>query len=260
MTDLKPARARLISSLRLSDRIPALPTLSESRSPHETGATSVLRPIVFGANDGLVSNLALVMGVAGANPPSSVIVLAGISGLLAGAFSMAVGEYISVKSQRELLDYQLAFERKQIRETPDQEREILVQAYRSRGMTDDDASRFADHVFADPDHAATLMLFEEVGLDARSIGSPIAAAGSSFIAFTIGALIPLVPYLLLQGATAFATSLVASLIALAVLGFGISRLTQRPAVYSSVRQVLLGGAAAAVTFAVGTIVGVEAGV
>ena len=187
------------------------------------------------------------------------IVLAGVAGLLAGAFSMAVGEFISVRSQRELLDHQLAFERTQIRDTHDQEREILARVYQGRGFTAEEASHFVDRVFADQEHAATLLIFEEVGLDARSIGSPTAAAASSFVAFTIGALVPLIPYLLLAGGTAFATSLGASLAALALLGYGISRLTHRPQLYASVRQVLLGGAAAAVTYAVGTLIGVQAG-
>jgi VIT1/CCC1 family predicted Fe2+/Mn2+ transporter len=249
-----------VRAIRFWDRTPSLAPLPEEQpSPHETKANAVLRPAVFGANDGLVSNLALVMGVAGANPAPGIIVLAGVAGLLAGAFSMAVGEYISVRSQRELLDHQLAFERAQIRDTPDKEREILNRAYQGRGFTADEASRFVKRVFADPEHAATLLIFEEVGLDARSIGSPVAAAASSFVAFVFGALVPLIPYLLLGGPTAFATSLGASLGALALLGYGISRLTHRPPLYASVRQVLLGGSAAAVTFAVGTLIGVQAG-
>ena len=249
---------------RFWTRIPFLSPLANppadgEASPHETQANAVLRPIVFGANDGLVSNLALVMGVAGANPAPGVIVLAGVAGLLAGAFSMAVGEFISVQSQRELLDHQLAFEREQIRDTPEQEREILSRVYRRRGFTNEEAAHFVDRVFADPEHAAKLLIFEEVGLDARSIGSPAAAAASSFVAFTIGALVPLIPYVLLAGGTAFGTSLGASLAALALLGYGISRLTHRPPLYASVRQVFLGAAAAAVTFAVGTIIGVQTG-
>jgi vacuolar iron transporter family protein len=245
---------------RFWTRIPALVGLSDRpATPHETQANSVLRPVVFGANDGLVSNLALVMGVAGANPAPGVIVLAGVAGLLAGAFSMAVGEYISVRSQRELLDHQLAFEREQIRNSPDQEREILERAYRSRGFTQEEAARFVGRVFKDTEQAATLLIFEEVGLDARSIGSPVAAAGSSFAAFTVGAIVPLVPYILLSGGAAFGTSLGLSLGALAVLGFGISRLTHRPPAFVSVRQVLLGAAAAAVTYAVGALIGVQAG-
>ena len=247
-------------SPRVWDRIPFLAQLwADPASPHETRANAVLRPAVFGANDGLVSNLALVMGVAGAHPAPGVIVLAGVAGLLAGAFSMAVGEYISVRSQRELLEHQLAFERTQIRDTPDQEREILNRVYQGRGFTADEAAHFVDRVFADPEHAATLLIFEEVGLDARSIGSPAAAAGSSFVAFVVGALVPLIPYLLFAGAMAFGTSLGVSLGALALLGYGISRLTHRPPLYASVRQVLLGGSAAAVTYAVGALIGVQVG-
>jgi VIT1/CCC1 family predicted Fe2+/Mn2+ transporter len=230
-------------------------SLPDATAAHETRASSVLRPIVFGANDGLVSNLALVMGVAGANPEPGIIVLAGIAGLLAGAFSMGVGEYISVQSQRELLDFQVAFQRKQLREAPEQERAILKRLYTERGFTPERADEFTDAVFADEDHAVRLLIFEEVGLDARSIGSPLAAGGSSFVAFTGGALVPLLPFLLASGPTAFWGSIVVSLAALAVLGYGIARLTRRPIVLSALRQMALGGAAAAVTYAVGRLLG-----
>jgi vacuolar iron transporter family protein len=233
-----------------------LPDASEA---HETAANAVLRPIVFGANDGLVSNLALVMGVAGANPAPGIIVLAGIAGLLAGAFSMAVGEFISVQSQRELLDYQVAFQRKQIREAADQERAILTRIYRERGYPEADLGLLVSAVFDDPENAVRTMIFEEVGLDERSIGSPLSAAVGSFFAFTLGAFVPLLPYLLLSGSTAFGLSLGLSLSALAVLGMGIGRMTRRPLGYTAVRQVLLGGIAAAVTYAVGTLIGVQAG-
>jgi VIT1/CCC1 family predicted Fe2+/Mn2+ transporter len=231
-------------------------SLPDATAPHETKANGVLRPVVFGANDGLVSNLALVMGVAGADPEPGVIVLAGIAGLLAGAFSMGVGEYISVQSQRELLNFQLAFQRKQLKEAPEQERAILAASYRKRGFSDEEADRFAEIVMRDPEHAMSLLIFEEVGLDDRSIGSPITAAIGSFLAFTLGALIPLVPYLLASGGIAFTASLLASLAALAVLGTGIAMLTRRPAWYGAIRQVALGGIAAAVTYAVGSLLGV----
>ncbi len=233
-------------------------SLPEASAPHETRANSVLRPVVFGANDGLVSNLALVMGVAGANPQPGIIVLAGVAGLIAGAFSMGVGEYISVQSQRELLDYQVAFQRKQLREAPEQERTILARIYSERGFSDEETKRFVDAVFSDPDHAVRLLIFEEVGLDVRSIGSPLTAAFGSFVAFTSGAFVPLLPYLLGSGAPAFAASLLVSLAALGVLGTAIAILTRRPAWYCAARQVLLGGVAAAVTYAVGLAIGVSA--
>ena len=199
------------------------------------------------------------MGVAGANPAPGIIVLAGVAGLIAGAFSMAVGEFISVQSQRELLDYQVAFQRKQLREAEDQERAILARIYRERGFSAEEADRFVEAVFEEPEHAVRMMIFEEVGLDERSIGSPLSAAVGSFLAFTLGAFVPLLPYLLWSGGTAFGLSLGLSLGALALLGLGIGRMTRRPLLYTAVRQVLLGGVAAAVTFAVGTIIGVQAG-
>ena len=232
-------------------------SLPAADQPHETSANGVLRPIVFGANDGLVSNLALVMGVAGANPEPGIIVLAGIAGLLAGAFSMGVGEYISVQSQRELLDFQVAFQRKQLREAPEQEEAILARIYEERGFEPEKAKQFAHDVLEDHDHAVRLLIFEEVGLDARSIGSPLAAAGGSFIAFTAGAIIPLLPYLLAKGDPAFFGSIAVSLVALALLGTGIAVLTRRPIPYGAARQMLLGGIAAAVTFAVGRLIGVQ---
>jgi VIT1/CCC1 family predicted Fe2+/Mn2+ transporter len=170
---------------------------------------------------------------------------------------MGVGEYISVQSQRELLEYQLAFQRHQLREAPDQERRILADIYRKRGFTDDEATHFVDRVFADPESATRLLIFEEVGLDERSIGSPWAAGFGSFLAFTLGALIPLVPYLLASGAPAFTASLLVSLGALFVLGLTISRLTRRNPLRTAIRQLALGGIAAAVTFAVGAFIGVR---
>jgi VIT1/CCC1 family predicted Fe2+/Mn2+ transporter len=198
------------------------------------------------------------MGVVGANPAPSVIVLAGVAGLLAGAFSMGVGEYVSVQSQRELLEYQIAFQRKQLREVPDQERSILSRIYRERGFSAAEADRFTDSVFADPDHAVRLLIFEEVGLDERSIGSPWNAAIGSFLAFTLGAFIPVLPYLVSSGTPAFVASLGCSLVALLLLGLGISWLTRRSALYTAIRQVILGAAAAAVTYAVGFLIGVHA--
>ncbi len=229
--------------------------LPDPTSSHDTRGNAVLRPIVFGANDGLVSNLALVMGVAGAGAASGVILLAGIAGLLAGAFSMGVGEYVSVQSQRELLDYQLEFQRLQLREAPEQEHRILTDIYVGRGFEPDEARHFVDRVFARPEQATRLLIFEEVGLDERSIGAPVAAGLGSFLAFTLGAAIPLVPYLVLEGTPAFRVSIAASLIALFALGLGISRLTHRSPFRTAIRQLFLGATAAAVTYGVGTLLG-----
>jgi VIT1/CCC1 family predicted Fe2+/Mn2+ transporter len=170
---------------------------------------------------------------------------------------MGVGEYVSVQSQRELLEYQLDFQRHQLREAPDQERRILADIYRKRGFTDDEANHFVDRVFANPEQATRLLIFEEVGLDERSIGSAMVAAVGSFVAFTLGAAIPLAPYLLASGATAFVASLVVSLAALFALGLSISRLTRRNPLRTATRQVLLGGVATAVTYGVGTLIGVQ---
>jgi predicted membrane protein (TIGR00267 family) len=231
--------------------------LPDPTSPHETRANTVLRPVVFGANDGLVSNLALVMGVAGANPPPSLIVLAGVAGLIAGAFSMGVGEYISVQSQRELLDYQLEFQRHQLRHVPEQEHRILAGIYRERGFDDEEAEHFATTVLDDHEAATRLLIFEEVGLDERSIGSAWTAGISSFVSFSIGALIPVLPYLLASGGVAFGSSFALSLLALLVLGLGISQLTRRAPLPTAIRQVGLGGVAALVTFGVGSFIGVQ---
>ena len=232
-----------------------VPAGSATPSPHESRADGVLRPVVFGGNDGLVSNLALVMGVSGAAPAPGIIVLAGIAGLLAGAFSMAAGEYISVQSQHELLQYQITLERRQLKETPEQERDILIGIYAERGFTADEARLFADRMFADPARALDTLVREEVGLDPRVIGSPWSAAIGSFLAFTLGAFVPVVPYLLASGAPAFWASLLASLAGLFLLGMGVSQFTHRDPVRAGVRQLLLGLAAAVVTYTVGNLLG-----
>jgi VIT1/CCC1 family predicted Fe2+/Mn2+ transporter len=240
----------LIARIRLLDRVPPPPP-----SPHESRATSFLRPAVFGGSDGLVSNLALVMGVAGATADNQAIVVAGIAGLLAGAFSMAVGEYISVRSQHELFESQHRLQERQLQEDEAGERAILEGIYRERGFTPEEASSIVDTLFATPDRALESMLRDEVGLDPRAIGGPWAAAISSFLAFVSGAIIPLLPFLLLSGMPAFVGSLVLSLIALFLLGLGVSFLTQRPPIRCGLRQLALGGAAALVTYVIGQAIG-----
>ncbi len=232
--------------------------ITKVESWHRGGA-GTLRAIVFGASDGLVSNLSLVMGVAGATSEPSFILLSGIAGLLAGAFSMAAGEYISVRSQVEVLERQIALERAELAAIPDEELEELVAIYRSKGLPEADARRFAEHIFQDPELALQTMVREELGLDQNGMSSPWAAAGGSFLAFCIGAIVPVIPFLFGSGDVALVLSFGASLGALFLLGALVSLLTGRNLIFSGMRQVGLGAAASIVTFMVGRVIGVNVG-
>ena len=225
-------------------------------SPHETRGSSILRPSVFGATDGLVSNVSLIMGVAGASSGDAhTVVLAGIAGLMAGSFSMAVGEYISVRSQHELLDYQIELQRQQLRHTPEQERAILVEIYESRGLSRAAAIFVVDRLLAKPKRALETFVRDEIGLSAKTMGSPITAAIGSLLAFALGASVPLVPFLLLSGTAAFELTIAATLVALFFVGLGVSRLTHRQPVRSGLRQAALGLVTAAATYGIGALLG-----
>jgi VIT1/CCC1 family predicted Fe2+/Mn2+ transporter len=225
---------------------------------HRSGRSGTLRAIIFGVSDGLVSNLSLVMGVAGAssNDPKFIL-LAGIAGLLAGAFSMAAGEYISMQSQRELFEHQIALERAELQMMPELEEQELVAIYRSKGFTDDEARTVAHRLSADPEMALDTLVREELGLDPEELGSPWGAAGGSFAAFAIGAAVPVVPFLFGGGPLVFGLSIGLSLLALFAVGAGVSLVTGRGTLFSGIRQVLIGSAAAAVTYAVGLLIGVS---
>jgi VIT1/CCC1 family predicted Fe2+/Mn2+ transporter/rubrerythrin len=222
---------------------------------HRGGRSGTLRAAVFGANDGLVSNLSLVMGVAGAVSDNQLIVLAGVAGLLAGAFSMAAGEYISMQSQREMFENQIAVEREEMRVMPEVEQEELANIYRSKGLSDEDSKRIAARLMADPAKALDTKVREELGLDPDQLGSPWGAAIYSFIAFSIGAVVPLVPFLLTHGQVAFMAALGLSFASLFAVGAAVSIVTGKSMVFSGVRQVLIGAAAAAVTYGVGSLIG-----
>ncbi len=226
---------------------------------HRGGRSGTLRATVFGANDGLVSNLSLVMGVAGAASGNSIIVLAGIAGLVAGAFSMAAGEYISMQSQRELFEKQILVEREEMRVMPEVETEELAEIYRAKGLSEQEARQVAERLMADPAKALDTMVREELGLNPDDLGSPWGAAWSSFVAFSVGALIPLIPFLLGTGVPALVAALGLSFTALFAVGAAVSLVTGRGMLFSGVRQVLIGAAAAAVTFAVGTVIGANVG-
>ena len=198
------------------------------------------------------------MGVAGASGgQGSFVLLAGIAGLLAGAFSMAAGEYVSMQSQRELFERQIALERAELEAMPEEEQAELAQVYRAKGFTEAEAATIAERMFSDPEHALDTLVREELGLDPDELGSPWGAASGSFVAFAIGALIPVVPYLITAGSTAFVTAIVLSLGALFAVGAGVSLLTGRGMLFSGTRQVLIGAAAAVVTYVVGRVIGVN---
>lgn len=221
------------------------------------GQSGSLRAAIFGINDGLVSNLALVMGFAGATTQNDIIVLAGVAGLLAGAFSMGAGEYISMRSQRELFERQIDLEREELRFMPEREREELAAVYRSKGLSEEEASMVATRLMQDPEAALDTKIREELGLDPDELGSPWGAAIFSFLAFSLGAVIPLAPFLFIEGFVAIVLSVGLALSALFVVGALVSLLTGRSLVFSGLRQVGIGGAAALVTYIVGSIIGVS---
>jgi VIT1/CCC1 family predicted Fe2+/Mn2+ transporter len=223
---------------------------------HRSARSGTIRAIIFGVSDGLVSNLSLVMGVEAASQDAQFVVLAGIAGLLAGAFSMAAGEYISMQSQRELLERQIELERAELEAMPEEEERELAALYMAKGFPRAEAERIAARMFEDPATALDTLVREELGLDPHELGSPIGASVGSFLAFAVGAVIPLVPYLLISGTAAFAVSLVLSLGALFLVGAAVSLLTGRGVLFSGLRQLAIGAGAAAVTYAVGTVIGV----
>jgi vacuolar iron transporter family protein len=233
--------------------------IASSERWHRAGRSGTLRAVIFGVSDGLVSNLSLVMGVAGASQgKGSFILLAGIAGLLAGAFSMAAGEYISMQSQRELFERQIALERAELEAMPEEEQAELAAVYRAKGFTAREAATIAERMFRDPERALDTLVREELGLDPDELGSAWGAAIGSFVAFAVGASIPVLPYLVTTGTTAFLVAIGLSLLALFGVGAGVSLLTGRGLIFSGGRQVLIGSAAAAVTYAVGLAIGVAA--
>jgi VIT1/CCC1 family predicted Fe2+/Mn2+ transporter len=223
---------------------------------HRTSYGGSLRAAVFGANDGLVSNFSLVMGIVGANADPQFVLLAGIAGLLAGASSMAAGEYVSVQSQRELYEQQIAIEREELEMSPEEEHEELSLIYQAKGIPSGQAEQLARRILANKETAIDTLAREELGLDPSTLGSPWTAAASSFIAFAAGAAIPVIPYLLLSGNTAFITSAVVCGTALFVVGGLISVFTGRSLLFSGLRMLGIGALAAAVTYLIGRLLGV----
>jgi len=216
------------------------------------GRSGALRAAIFGMNDGLVSNLSLIFGVAGAGVENRVVVITGIAGLLAGAFSMAAGEYISMKVQREVFERLIHLEAHEIATQPDEETEELAGIYRRKGFPDDLADRVSEEVMKDPKLALDTHAREELGLDPEEgLGSPWAAAGSSFAMFSVGAVVPLLPFLILDRDAAVLISAGLGAITLFGVGAAMSFLTGRKVLLSGLRMLAVGSAAAAITFLVG---------
>lgn len=215
------------------------------------------RAAVFGVSDGLVSNVGLILGVAGADPAPSIVRLAGLAGLIAGAISMAAGEYNSMRVQSELLERELEQERLEIKRNPEHETAELAELYESRGMAADQAREMAETVMLDPEVALETHAREELGLDPSQLGSPVGAAVSSFAAFTVGALVPLVPWFLGSGTAAIVASLTVAVLAAMLVGVAIGRFTGRSLVRTVGRQILFTLVPAVLTFAVGSAVGVS---
>lgn len=212
-----------------------------------------LRPAVFGASDGLVSNFALIAGVTGGTDDSATVLLAGLAGLAAGAFSMAAGEWVSVRSQAEQAMAEIETERREIERNPHAEERELAQMYIAKGLSPELAIQVARELHKDPDAVLDVHVREELGIDVDGLPSAWLAAGSSFVAFALGALLPVLPYLF--GATTLGPALVLTLLGLFLCGAFVTRLTPRPWWWGGTRQVLVGAVAAAVTFAVGSLVG-----
>jgi VIT1/CCC1 family predicted Fe2+/Mn2+ transporter len=249
-------RRLALERLRTAERVRNV-TAAEG---HQTGGQSgTLRAAIFGINDGLVSNFSLVMGVAGADPGSRFVLLAGMAGLLAGAFSMAAGEYVSMSSQRELFENQIAVERRKHEEDPEGERRELALMCQSRGIPEAEAWAMADTLMRDPEVALDIHVRQELGLNPEELGSPWGAAFSSFGAFVVGAIVPVAPYLLSAGTAALILSVVFSALALLGTGAAISAFTIRHWLSSGLRMLFIGALAATVTYLVGSVIGVSAG-
>ena len=232
--------------------------LAQFEGRHRSAGGNALRAAVLGANDGLVSNFSLVMGVAGAALDNTAILLTGLAGLLAGAISMALGEWISVQSSRELYEKQIRIEKEEIASSPEEETEELALIYQARGLEEAPARQLAEQIMSNRESALEALSRDELGIDPEELGgSAWEAAITSFVLFAIGAIIPVIPFMFTSGMTAVALSALFSAGGLFVIGAAITLFTGRPVWQSGLRQVFFGLAAAAVTYLIGKLIGVN---
>jgi len=235
-------------------------TIARIEGRHRASSGNALRAAVLGASDGLLSNLSLVMGVAGADLSNQNILITGVAGLLAGAFSMAMGEWISVQSSRELYERQIAIERDELATAPEEEQEELALIYQAKGLAPAQAQALAQRIIGDKDSALDTLAREELAIDPRELGgSPWEAAITSFMLFAVGAIVPVFAFFFLTNPTAVVASIALSAIGLFLIGAAITLVTGRSVLYSGMRQVIFGLSAAAITFGIGKLLGVSLG-
>jgi VIT1/CCC1 family predicted Fe2+/Mn2+ transporter len=246
------AHGRAVAAL---DGDPAGGSIARSEGRHHVSAGGALRAATFGVQDGLVSNLLLVLGVAGGTSARSVLLLTGLAGLLAGAFSMAAGEWNSVQSQRELYEREIAVEREELAAFPEEERDELALIYEAKGLSRDEAAALAGRIMRQPHSALETLTREELGLSAGDLASPWVAAGSSFAAFAVGASVPVLPFFAGSGAPAVALAVVLSGLALFAVGWFNSLLTGRNPLRSGLRQLAISALAGMASFALGRLIG-----
>ena len=252
------AHARTLSTMYSPGGETDVAGIARGESWHRVDSGGQLRAAIFGISDGLISNLSLVIGIAGANPDHRFIILAGVAGLLAGAFSMGAGEFISVTSQRELFERQIALEKEELESDPEEERRELALIYRAKGIPQAEAEELSARIIGDSTVALETLAREELGLNPEGLGSPYGVAIASFVAFAFGAVIPVIPWLFGSSIWHFAASVIASGIALFAVGAGVSLFTGRNPLFAGARQLAIGAVAAAVTFSIGKLIGVNA--
>lgn len=254
------SHARMLSMASQSKGGMSGGSVAQLEGRHRASGGNALRAAVLGANDGLVSILSLTMGVAGATNSNADVLIAGLAGLLAGAGSMALGEWLSVQSSRELYENQIKIEAEEIAESPEEETEELTLIYQSKGLPEDRARELASHMMEDQTHILDTLAREELGIDPEELGgSAYEAAFTSFFLFAIGAIFPIFPFIFWGGTNAIYLSLAVSAVGLFIIGAAITLMTGRGVLFSGFRQVVVGMAAAALTYGVGRLIGVSVG-
>lgn len=258
ITGTETNHVRILQSILEKDTSTAGKYLSKFESRHRSIGGNAVRAAVLGGNDGLVSNFSLVMGIAGATSGQQGVMLAGLAGMLAGALSMALGEWISVKSSQELYENQMQLEMEELETNPEGEMKELALIYMAKGIPEEQARKMSSEIMLDKTHAHEVLVKEELGINAEELkGSAVEAALYSFILFSVGAIIPVFPFFFTSGMKAIVLSVSASAIGLFIIGSAITLFTGKNVWFSGFRQVLFGLAAAAVTFGIGRIIGIS---